>query len=57
MGSKGEPDTKMNWSTGCRSQDGLQLQLHAVKDVLLAEQMKDGRLEAAEMLYAAGYTL
>jgi hypothetical protein len=25
MGPKGEPDTKMNWSTDCRMQDELQL--------------------------------
>jgi hypothetical protein len=26
MGPKGEPDTKTNWSTGCRPQDELQHQ-------------------------------
>jgi hypothetical protein len=39
MGPKGEPDTKANWSTGCRPQDELQLQDGGVSD----ETVKYGR--------------
>jgi hypothetical protein len=43
MGSKGEPDTKTNWSTDCRPQDELQTQKSNDRPLpFIAEVKNDG---------------